>query len=158
MTADFEALRLLDKTGQDILYLLQEDARMPFAEIGRRVGLSAPSVAERVRRMEEAGIIEGYHARVNLDKVGLPVTVYIEITSSDGRTDLIQKFAVSHPAVSECYCITGERDILIRASFGSIKELDQLVQQLARYGKVSTAAVMAVYRARRSVGDAEPRG
>src|SRR5574341_701792 len=95
MTDDFEALRLLDKTNREILYLLQEDARMPLAEIGRRVGLSAPSVAERVRRMEEAGIIEGYHARLNLDKAGLPITAYIEITSNDGRTDLIRQFATS---------------------------------------------------------------
>src|SRR5258705_8576301 len=71
--------KLLDAVGLQILYELQENARTPLAEIGRRVNLTPPAVAERVRRMEEAGIITGYHAYIDPDKVGLPITVFIQL-------------------------------------------------------------------------------
>jgi Lrp/AsnC family leucine-responsive transcriptional regulator len=152
MTLDSNSSKPHDDINRQILYLIQEDARMPYAEIGRRVGLTAPSVAERIHRMEEIGIISGYHAAINLEKVGLPVTVYIQVTSGNGRCDLIERFADQNPAVSECYCITGDRDILIKASFGSLGDLEQMVQQLLRYGRVSTSVVLSTYRERRSFG------
>ncbi len=154
MTFDFEDLSILDETGRQILHLLQENARMPYAEIGRRVGLAAPSVAERVRRMEDAGVINGYHAAVNLEKVGLPVTVYIQFTSRDGRTEQVEKFATGHRSVSECYCIAGEQDLLIRASFASMGDLEPFLEHLSRYGKATTWVVLNVFRSRRSVGGA----
>jgi Lrp/AsnC family leucine-responsive transcriptional regulator len=150
MTFDSNTSALHDDINRQILYLIQEDARMPYAEIGRRVGLTAPSVAERIRRLEEAGIITGYHAAIDLERFGLPVTVYIQVTSGDGRCDLIERFVNQHPAVSECYCITGDRDILIKASFASLSELEEMVQQLLRYGRVSTSVVLSKYRERRS--------
>ena len=151
MTIPSDAFRLLDKTGRQILHLLQEDARMPFAEIGRRVGLSAPSVADRIRRMEEAGIIEGYHAAVNPEKVGLPVTAYIEFTSRDGRMEQVEQFLKDHPLVSEYYCISGETDILIRASFAQIDDLRPFLEPLEQHGRAVTLVVLATYRGWRSV-------
>lgn len=146
MTGSPDGNHVLDETDRQILSLLQADARMPFAEIGRQVGLSAPSVTERVRRMEEAGIIEGYHAAVNLEKVGLPVKVYIEFTSRDGRTDLVEEFLRVHPSVNESYCISGETDILIRASFASKDEVAPFLQDLSRHGRAVTLFVLAVIR------------
>ena len=75
MGFDFE--KLLDRTGLQILRALQENARLSFSELGRRVALSSPAVAERVRKMEEMGIISGYHARVEPEKVGLPILAFI---------------------------------------------------------------------------------
>ena len=66
--------RLLDDTGWQVLATLQENARIPFSELGRRVGLSAPAVAERVRRMEDAGIIAGYGVRLGFEQLGRPIT------------------------------------------------------------------------------------
>jgi len=145
--------RLMDSVGWQILRLLQEDARMPFSEIGRLVGLTAPAVAERVRRMEEAGIITGFHAAVNPAKLGLPLTVYIHVTANSGRCDPVQAFVLQQPHVTECYCIAGDRDLLIKGVFESVEALQHLVEQLLRYGSVSTTLVLATYLARRSLGE-----
>lgn len=143
--------RLLDRVGRQILHLLQDDARLPYSEIGRRVGLTAPAVAERVCRMEEAGIITGFHAAVNPARLGLPITVYIDVTANSGRYDMVRAFAVQQPTVTECYCIAGDRDLLIKGVFESVEQLQQLVDQLMHYGSVSTTLVMATYLARRSL-------
>ena len=148
----FDSERLLDDVGRRILYLLQEDARLSYSEIGRRIGLTAPAVAERVHRMEEAGIITGFHVAVNPAKLGLPITVYIYVTANHGRYLVVRDFVLQQPTVTECYCIAGDRDLLIKGVFESIEQLQHLVDQLARYGSVSTTLVMATYLAQRSLG------
>lgn len=151
MPALHETFRLLDAVNRQILGLLQEDARLSYSEIGRRVGLTAPAVAERVRRMEEAGIISGYHAAVDPAALGYPVTVYIHVTANDGRCDAIRDYATDQPSVTECYCITGGNDILIKGSFESVQALEALVRVLTRYGSVSTSLVLATYLPRRAL-------
>lgn len=121
-----DSARLLDPVGLQILRLLQDDARLPFSEIGRRVGLTAPAVAERVRRMEEAGIITGFHAAVNPAKLGMPLTAYIHVTAAGGRCDPIEALALQQSAVTECYCIAGERDILIKGVFSPLNSFSSL--------------------------------
>jgi len=76
--------KLLDDLGWSILEVLQREARVSFSELGRRVGLSTPAVTERVRRMEEAGIITGYHAAVDPSKAGFPIVVYMRLAISGG--------------------------------------------------------------------------
>lgn len=78
----FDSEKLLDDTSWQILQALQDDARLSFAELGRRVGLSPPAVAERVHKMEEAGIITGYRAQVNAQKIGLPLMAMIGLTTT----------------------------------------------------------------------------
>jgi len=73
--------RLLDDVGWQLLCLLQEHARLSFKELGQRVGLASSSVAERIHRMEEAGILLGYHAEIDLEKVGLPVMAFIRMST-----------------------------------------------------------------------------
>lgn len=150
MAQNHEYERLLDSVGRQILQLLQDHARLSFSEIGRQVGLTAPAVAERVRRMEETGIITGFHAAVNPAALGLPLTAYLHVTAQTGRCDPIQAFAIQQPTVTECYCIAGERDILIKGTFESVGQLQQLVNQLLRYGNVSTSLVLDTYLSRRT--------
>lgn len=142
--------RLLDQVGRQILHLLEENARLSFAEIGREVGLTAPAVAERVRRMEEAGIITGFHAAVDPVKLGLGLTAYIHITTRDGRCDPVVAFVMQQPAIMECYCVAGESDLMLKGVFESVEQLQRLVEQLMRYGNVSTKLVLSTYVARRS--------
>jgi Lrp/AsnC family transcriptional regulator, leucine-responsive regulatory protein len=149
MSTSKDDTRLLDRVGRQILRLLQEDARLPYSEIGRQVGLTAPAVAERVRRMEEAGIITGFHVAVNPAKLGLPIMAYLYVTA--GRYDVVRDFVLQQPTLIECYCIAGERDILIKGVFESVEQLQRLADQLARYGTVNTTLVMATYLARRSL-------
>ncbi len=149
--APFDTEKLLDDVGRRILYLLQENARLSLAEIGRQVGLTPPAVAERVRRLEETGIITGYHAAIDPAKVGLPVTVYIRVTAHDGRCAPIEAFARQQPHITECYCITGQIDVLIKASFEAISDLEAMVEQLMKFGSVSTSVVLTAYVPRRSI-------
>ncbi|MBI5958818.1 MAG: Lrp/AsnC family transcriptional regulator [Chloroflexi bacterium] len=144
--------RLLDSVGRQILRLLQEDARLPFSEIGRQVGLTAPAVAERVKKMEEAGIITGFHAAVDPAKLGLGLTAYLHVTAHNGRCDPVRVFAEEQPAITECYCIAGDRDLLLKGTFESVEQLQQLVDHLLKYGSVSTTLVLATYLPRRSLG------
>src|SRR5829696_532519 len=89
----------LDGVGWSILKELQENARISFSELGRRVGLTSPAVAERVRRMEDAGIITGYHAHVNHTKLGKNITAFIRIDAADSNTQPLRRFVAEMPAV-----------------------------------------------------------
>lgn len=140
----------LDETNKRILQELQADARISYSEIGRRVGLTAPAVAERVRRMEDAGIITAYHTMINPEKLGYPITVFIQILSSRGDCTPISDYLREFPYVEECYHVTGERDVLLKASFPSVEQLEALVEELTRYGNVSTSLVLST-RFKRSV-------
>src|SRR5690349_13549424 len=84
MTDEIE--RLLDETGWQLLNALQQQARLSYSELGQRVGLRAPAVSERIRKLEEAGIITGYHAQINHALVGLPVTAIIRMGLNASQT------------------------------------------------------------------------
>src|SRR6266852_3573874 len=106
MALDIE--RLLDETGWRLLEALQENARISFSELGQRVGLSSPAVAERVRRMEDAGIITGYRAEINTAKIGYPITVIMRMSNSPGeRCSRLGASAQEIPEILECYRVTG---------------------------------------------------
>src|SRR5688500_2543549 len=105
--------KLLDDVGLNILFELQENARISFSELGRRVGLTSPAVAERVRRMEDAGIITGYHAHINPQKLGRSITAYIRMDAIDGNTQPLRRLVAEMPQVLECHYITGTDDLLI---------------------------------------------
>src|ERR1700733_10063655 len=106
IASDYE--RLLDPIGWSILTELQENARIQLAELGRRVGLSNPAVIERVRRMEEAGIITGYRAEINHGKIGLPVCAFIRIRVVGNLIPRVIDVAKKMPEVYECHRISGE--------------------------------------------------
>src|SRR5215472_8883841 len=102
-----EIERLLDETGWHILEALQENARLSFSELGQRVGLSSPAVAERVRRMEDAGIITGYRAEVNIAKIGYPITAIMRLNPQGEKCTRLNSLVRELPEVLECYRVTG---------------------------------------------------
>jgi Lrp/AsnC family leucine-responsive transcriptional regulator len=133
--------KLLDSVGLQILRELQENARTPLAEIGRRVNLTPPAVAERVRRMEEAGIITGYHAHIDPDKVGLSITAFIRLALYGPCTpEAARRVAETHN-MSELYFMTGDNDLLIKSSFASMADLDHTLKALSEFGEPSTSIV-----------------
>src|SRR5579859_5642827 len=81
----------LDAIGWQLVRLLQENARLPFRKIGETIGLTAPAVAERVRRLEEAGILGAYQAQVDLPKVGLPILAFIHLNSNSQQSFRFRK-------------------------------------------------------------------
>jgi Lrp/AsnC family leucine-responsive transcriptional regulator len=143
-TLNFEVNdKLLDDVGWAILKELQHNARIPFSELGRRIGLSSPAVAERVRRMEDAGIIKGYRAEIDLAAVGLPVRAIIRIAlfgTRNGRSDAMLQ---NMPEIIECHRVTGDDCYIMKVAVTSVDHLSNLIDQLATHGQVTTALVLS---------------
>ena len=141
MTLDY--IKLLDEVGWQILQSLQEDARISFAELGRRVGLSLPAVAERVRRLEEAGIITGYHAHINLAQVNLPIAAFIRINVPGERYPQVIALARDLPEVLECHHLSGTDSFIMKVVAASIAHLEELITRLSTYGPTTTSIVLS---------------
>jgi Lrp/AsnC family transcriptional regulator, leucine-responsive regulatory protein len=132
----------LDEVSWQILEALQEDARTSFSELGRRVGMSPPAVAERVRRMEDAGIITGYRAQVNLEKLGFPITAYIRVSAGEycARMGAI---AANLPEVLEYHRVTGSDSGIMKVVASSVAHLEKVIDRLASYGTSTTSIVLS---------------
>jgi Lrp/AsnC family transcriptional regulator, leucine-responsive regulatory protein len=134
---------LLDDTGWAILRELQNNARISFTELGRRVGLSSPAVAERVRRMEEADIICGYRTDISLKHVGLAISAIITLSSYAGRSPAAAEAVRDLPEVLECHKITGDNCYIMRVAVESVEHLESFIDHLDRYGKVTTSLILS---------------
>lgn len=139
-----EIEKMLDTTGWLLLQELQQNARLSFSELGQRVGLSAPAVADRIHRMEEAGIITGYRAEVNVGKLGLPVLAIIRLGSVAGQSCTTVARRVSEfPEVLECYRVTGSDSVVIKVVAASVAHLERIIDQLSMYGLPTTSIVLS---------------
>lgn len=139
-----ESEKMLDEIGWRLLQELQQNARLSYTELGQRVGLSLPSVAERVRKLEEAGILTGYHAEVNLTKLGLPVLAIIRLGSFVGQSCNRVASQVSEiPEVLECYKVTGTDCVVIKVVAASIDHLERIIEQVSRCGPAATSLVFS---------------
>ncbi|GEM84408.1 MAG: AsnC family transcriptional regulator [Meiothermus sp.] len=137
------ASKLLDKINIAILNELQKDGRISYSELGRRVGLSTPAATERVRRLEDVGIISGYGARINPGALGYTITALIEVATPPGRYQQMLEFARTTPAVRECYFVTGESSFVAKVITPSVEHLQELIQQLGFYGSTRTSVVLS---------------
>lgn len=137
------ANRRLDATDVQLLNALVADARTSTAELARRVGLSAPSVAERVRRMEEAGVIEGYAARISPEALGLPLAAWLRIRPVPGKLQRVADVVRGLPDIVECDRVTGEDCYIARAHVRSIGDLEQLIDRIAPYATTNTSIIQS---------------
>lgn len=133
----------LDPLDAKILRALATDARRSIAELAREIGLSAPSVSERVRRLEEAGVIRGYAASVDPKAIGLPFSAYIRIRPMPGQLNKIAMILDGLDAVVECDRITGEDCFIAKAHVGTIEELEKLIDQIMPYGMTNTSIIQS---------------
>ena len=133
--------KLLDPINLRLLEELQHDGRIGIAELGRRVGLSAPAVAERVHRLERAGVIAGYRAEIDPRAVGYPVAASLRIRPAPGQLQRIPEIARDTPEVAECYRITGEDCYLMRLHLRSIDELEGVLDRFTTYGQTTTSII-----------------
>lgn len=138
--AAYEA-KLLDAVNLRILEELGADGRLGLAELGRRVGLSAPAVGERVQRLERAGVITGYHAEIDPAAVGYPIAVIVRIRPAPGQLQRIPQIAAETPEVAECYRITGEDCYLLRLHLRAIADLEELLDRFTPYGLTTTSII-----------------
>jgi Lrp/AsnC family leucine-responsive transcriptional regulator len=133
----------LDEVNVRILEELRRDPRLTMMALGRRIGMSAPAVTERVRRLEEAGIIRGYRLDLDVAALGLPLTAYIRVRPDPGQLPSVAELARSIPEVVECHRITGEDCFILKAHFPAIDQLDRLLDQFLVYGVTTTSIVQS---------------
>jgi Lrp/AsnC family leucine-responsive transcriptional regulator len=136
----FEA-KLIDAVNLRILKELEEDGRMGMAELGRRVAMSPPAVAERVQRLERAGIIVGYSAEIDPRALGFPVSAIVRIRPAPGQLQRIPQVARETPEVGECYRITGEDCYLMRLHLRAIDDLEDVLDRFTPYGQTTTSII-----------------
>lgn len=140
---DLRTQRPLDHLDWQLLRELQADARLSYNELARRVGLSSPTVAERVRRMEDAGIIIGYRAEVDPAKVGLPVAALIQLRCDHGRCLLSTTRCADYPEVLEVHKLGGERCAALKVAAQSVAHLDEVVARLSKHGELWTTIILS---------------
>ena len=133
----------VDQTAWRLLRELQADARLSFSALARRIGMSTPAVAERVRRLEEAGAIVGYRATVDRARLGRPLGAFLRLTTSATSYQRVIALCGSLDAVIECHHITGEDCFLIRLAVTSVAELEDVIARFRRFGTAHTSIVLS---------------
>lgn len=133
----------LDRLDRRIVAALIENARVSNAEIGRRIGLSAPAVAERIRRLEEAGVIEGYAARIDPAALGLALTAWLRVKPLPGALKTVEALLVARPEIVVCDRVTGEDCFLAQACLPSIADLEELIDRILPHATTTTAIVQS---------------
>jgi Lrp/AsnC family leucine-responsive transcriptional regulator len=133
----------LDAVDRALLDVVQSDARYSFREIGRRIGMSTPAVADRIRRLEAAGVIMGYTARVDRAALGQEIGAFIRLTVSDRDFQRVSGLCRSLDAVVECHHITGEESFVIRVAVASIAELEDVISRFRKIGSAQSSVILS---------------
>jgi Lrp/AsnC family transcriptional regulator, leucine-responsive regulatory protein len=133
----------MDKLSWTILSALQENARTSFADIGRKVGLSAPAVAERIQKLEEGNVIKGYHAALSYEGVGYSMTAIIAFSAHSGNTAPFIKYIEQVQEVLECHRVTGNYCLYMKVAFKSPKHLEELINKFNTFGETTTSVILS---------------
>lgn len=133
----------LDNIDWCLLDLLRENARLTFAELGRQVHLSLAAVAERVRKLEEHGIISGYHVALNAHRLDFTVQAFLHVTSTKENCARVVSLAQTLPEVREAYRVTGSESYLLKVYTGSIAHLEELIDQFLAVADVTTSLILS---------------
>lgn len=133
----------IDAINWRILEMLQQNARVALKDLAQEVGLASPSVSERIQKMEDFGVIEGYRTQINLDKLGYSLGVYITIKIRFGQTQRFEEFVRTVPEISECHKLTGRDCMLLRGVVRDPKHLEDLNIRLAVYGELTTSLILS---------------
>jgi Lrp/AsnC family leucine-responsive transcriptional regulator len=136
---------VLDARDLEIVAMLQEDARATYAEVASRVGLSASAVHERVRKLEQGGVIRGYRAVIGPESLGLFVTALIaaiplDASQPDDLPDRVGEF----PEVEDCYSVAGEANYILKVRTKTTADLEDLIRRLREKGNVQTRTTIAL--------------
>jgi Lrp/AsnC family leucine-responsive transcriptional regulator len=148
--------KLPDAADWKILEELQRDARVSFGELAAKLGIEESEIESRVKRMETDGVITGYRADVDPRKAGYGISAIISVSAEGNAQDQIINDALAeNPEVTACWSVTGASDYLIEAHAPSLEFLEELLNELAKYGRLTTSIVLPRYGKRRTI--APPR-
>jgi Lrp/AsnC family leucine-responsive transcriptional regulator len=142
---------LLDETNLRLLGELQRDARLSIAELGRRVGLSSPAVAERIKRLELEGVIAGYHAEIDPRRLGYSLGVIIRIRPNPRQIADVAALARDTAEVIECHRVTGEDCYVMTAYVRDVEHLEAVIDQFVAYGQTTSAIMQSAPVPRRGL-------
>ena len=134
---------VLDATNIQILKLLLDDPRLAMSELGRRVGMSAPAVTERVQRMQEAGVIRGARLDVDQSALGLGITAFVRVRPMPGQLQNVSELARKTPEIVECHRVTGEDCFIMKVLVGRVELLEAVLDEILRYGNTTSSIVQS---------------
>lgn len=133
----------LDPVAAALVQALVDDPRASAAELARRVGVSAPTVRERLGRLEREGVIRGYRVDVDPAALGLPVAAWVRVKPGPGQLSRVAELAARVPQVSECHRITGEDCFLLKVHVGAIEQLEEVLDQFLMHGQTHSSFVVS---------------
>lgn len=135
--------KLLDNTDKKIISMLSENARFSLKEMAGEVKLSSPATATRIDKLEKDGVIKGYTAKLNRQKLGYNITAFISMDVQPLQKETFYPFIKDCPNVLECNCITGNYSMFIKVAFKTTEELDSFIGTLQSFGKTQTQIVFS---------------
>ncbi len=133
----------IDDLSWEILKCLQENSRVSFADIGRKIGLTPPAVAERVKKMEDIGVLSGYKAVVSYTETGYQLKAIITLRAFMGKLKPFLELVTSFEEVVNCYRITGNENIIMEVVLKNQSHLEQFIDKLIQYGETRTHIVLS---------------
>jgi Lrp/AsnC family transcriptional regulator, leucine-responsive regulatory protein len=141
----------VDETNRRILSELQSDARLSLAELGRRVGLSSPAVAERLQRLEASGVVRAYQADIDPRALGLSLTVIIRVRPAPGQLPNVAELARETAEVVECHRVTGDDCYFMKAHVRDVTHLEEVIDHFVVLGQTTTSIVQSSPVPRRGI-------
>jgi len=138
-----DSTALLDSYGRKLLDELQANARLSLAELGRRIGLSPTATAERLKQMEEVGILRGYTVQIDREALGLEVMAFIRMSCGGQNYYRLLEYIQTLEEVRECHHLTGGDDFLLKVTTTSMADLEALIEALLAYGNPVTSLVLS---------------
>jgi len=138
-----ETAPLLDETGKKLLSALQENARLSFAELGRRIGLSPAATAERLRRLEETGVVRGYRVEIDREALGLSILAVVRLSCDGAMYRPFLKAVHSMESIVECHHVAGGDAFILKTVTSSVEQLERLVEKLLNFGVPTTSIVFS---------------
>ena len=134
---------LLDEISRNLLSALQQDARLSYAELGRRVGLSPAATAERLRRLEESGIVTGYRVELDREALGLPILAIVRMSCDGAKYRPFLKAVRTMERVLECHHVAGGDAFILKVVASGVEELGRVVEKLLDFGVPTTSIVFS---------------
>ena len=143
---------MLDDIDIKLIRLLQQNARYSLKQLAQEVYLSSPAVSARIERLEKLGILTGYHASVDQQKLGYHITAFINLAMNPDQKPVFYPFISACTNVIECNCVTGSYSMLIKVAYPSTQELDTFIGQLQKFGNTKTQIVFSTAVEHRGIG------